>query len=184
MSIVTKTGDQGETSLMYGKRVPKDHVRVETYGTLDELNAALGMARSTSNSPSLQKHLLETQKELVALMGELAVLDEDHERYQASPYPKFQEAMLSRLDHVVAEMESQSIRFEGWATPGANPRAAALDLARTICRRAERRLTSLKKSGHGIPEKSLQYLNRLSDALWLLARWEETTAMGTAETKA
>jgi cob(I)alamin adenosyltransferase len=81
MSIATKTGDAGETALMYGKRVPKTHRRVEAYGTVDELNSALGMARAVAAERLVQEVTLSVQKELVILMGELAVTDEDRDRY-------------------------------------------------------------------------------------------------------
>jgi len=177
MSIATKTGDQGQTSLMYGRRIPKDHPRVEAYGTIDELNAYLGVARSCSNNPWVSEQLLTTQKELVALMGELAVADEDTTKYQAAQYPKLTTTMLERLDQVVQEIEGQSIRFEGWATPGETPFSAALDVARTICRRAERRVSTLQQQTPSVRPLTLQYLNRLSDALWLMARFVETRSL-------
>src|ERR1700759_5520729 len=86
MSIATRTGDQGKTSLMYGKRVDKFDLRVETYGTVDELNAALGMARAQAELPLIKTELLLVQKQLVALMGELAVAPEDAERYAKDKY--------------------------------------------------------------------------------------------------
>ncbi|NJK91401.1 MAG: cob(I)yrinic acid a,c-diamide adenosyltransferase [Blastochloris sp.] len=174
MSIATRTGDEGQTSLMYGKRVAKDDPRVEAYGTVDELNAALGLARSTARDPWVREQLLATQKDLVALMGELAVADEDQARYQASTYPKINPEMLARLDAGVLRIEAQKVRFEGWATPGATLHASALDLARTVCRRSERRVYSLQQLSSGVPPLAIQYLNRLSDLLWLIARLEET----------
>lgn len=174
MSISTRSGDQGETSLMYGKRVPKDHLRVETYGTIDELNSALGLARATASDVWIKEQLLTAQKELVAIMGELAVAEEDLPRYQAAEYPKLTADMLKRLDLSVKKMEDESIRFEGWATPGETLHAAALDVARTVCRRGERRVYRLQRETKGIRELTLQYLNRLSDVLWLMARREES----------
>ncbi len=174
MSIATKTGDGGETSLMFGKRVPKTHPRVEAYGTVDELNAALGMARALSGDDQVTSHLLATQKDLIALMGELAVDHADAARYQKAGYPVATIEMLERQDNMVAAMESRSIRFEGWATPGETPAAAALDVARTVCRRAERQLLLLRNHHIEPNPLAVQTLNRLADALWLLARYEET----------
>lgn len=174
MSIATKTGDNGTTALMYGRRVPKNHPRVEAYGTVDELNAALGMARAVSAHGFVGDNLLAIQNDLVTLMGELAVLDEDRERYVKGGFSLVTPTMTARLDTLVKEIESQNISFRGWATPGATPDAAALDLARTVCRRAERRVCDLKSTGDLKNDEIIIFLNRLSDSLWLLARWVET----------
>lgn len=173
-SIATRTGDDGTTALMYGRRVSKSHPRVAAYGTADELNASLGFARATATDAWIQQVLLATQKELVGLMGELAVDDADHERYLKSKLARLEEANLTRLDDAVAEVESRQVKFEGWATPGATLHAAALDLARTVCRRTERDVVALSGSGAAINPVLLRYLNRLSDLLWLLARLDET----------
>jgi cob(I)alamin adenosyltransferase len=175
MSIATRSGDNGETGLMYGKRVPKDHPRVEAYGTIDELNAALGMARATASDPWIKEQLLFTQKDLVAIMGELAVAEEDITRYLAADYPKLLPEMLERLDLTVKKIEDQSMHFEGWATPGETVHAAALDVARTVCRRSERQVYRLQRETPVIRNLILQYLNRLSDVLWLMARREENS---------
>jgi cob(I)alamin adenosyltransferase len=176
VSIATRTGDSGETSLMYGKRIPKDHPRVEAYGTIDELNAALGLARATASNDWIKEQLLITQKDLVAIMGELAVAEEDLPRYQAADYPKLVPEMLARLDKVVKKIEDQSVRFDGWATPGGTLHAATLDVARTVCRRAERYVYRLQKESPCVRNLTLHYLNRLSDALWLMARRDESLA--------
>ena len=174
MSIVTKTGDAGTTALMFGRRVPKNHPRVEAYGTVDELNAALGLARATAAESFIRDHLFSIQKELVVLMGELCVQPEDLERYFAGGFRPVTKEMTARLDSLAKEIESQNVSFKGWATPGETKNAAALDLARTICRRAERRVFDLKDAGELPNAEILVFLNRLSDLLWLLARWAET----------
>lgn len=173
-SIATRTGDDGTTALMYGRRVSKAHARVAAYGTADELNAALGFARATADDAWIREVLVTTQGELVGLMGELAVDDPDRERYLKSKLARLEEAHLTRLDQAVATVEARQIRFEGWATPGATLHAAALDLARTVCRRTERAIVALGESGSALNPVVLRYLNRLSDLLWLLARVEET----------
>ncbi|MGA9777980.1 MAG: cob(I)yrinic acid a,c-diamide adenosyltransferase [Limisphaerales bacterium] len=176
MSIVTKTGDGGTTALMYGRRVPKNHPRVEAYGTVDELNAALGLARATAGEDFVRENLLAIQKDLVGLMGELAALPEDSPRYVKDGYPMVTPQMTAKLDALVGEIEAQNVSFKGWATPGATKNSAALDVARTVCRRAERRTCALQEAGELKNAEIVIYLNRLSDLLWLFARWVETKA--------
>ena len=179
MSIATKTGDDGTTGLMYARRVPKTHPRVEACGAVDELNAALGTARATASEKFVGENLFWIQKSLVDVMGEIGVLAEDLPRYVKDGYLIVTPQMTAKLDALVKEIESQDISFKGWATPGATVNSAALDVARTVCRRAERRVCALRESG-GLPNAEiLIYLNRLSDLLWLFARWVETnTAQG------
>ena len=176
MSIVTKTGDDGSTALMYGRRIPKNHPRVEAYGTVDELNASLGLARATANDNFIGENLLAIQKDLVVLMGELAVIPEDLLRYAKDGYSVVTPAMTVKLDELVREIEAQGVSFKGWATPGATMNSAALDVTRTVCRRAERRGCALKEAGEPLNPEIVIYLNRLSDLLWLLARWVEAQA--------
>jgi cob(I)alamin adenosyltransferase len=174
MSIATKTGDTGTTGLMYNRRVPKTHPRVEAYGTVDELNAALGLARASSPDGLLRDHLLGIQKQLVTLMGELATEKADLPRYIKDGYELISPDAVAPLDALVYEIESAGVSFNGWATPGATLTAAFLDRARTVCRRAERCVARLQEAGETDNPDILVYLNRLSDVLWLLARREET----------
>jgi len=174
MSIATKTGDDGTTALMYGRRVPKTHPRVEAYGTVDELNAALGQARATAAHDFIRANVLVIQQDLVTLMGELAVAGEDLERYVQGGFSLVTPALTAKLDALVREIEAQNVSFKGWATPGGTVNAAALDVARTISRRAERRVCGLRETGEPVNTEIIVYLNRLSDLLWLCARWEET----------
>jgi cob(I)alamin adenosyltransferase len=176
VSIVTKTGDGGTTGLMYGRRVPKNDPRVEACGTLDELNAALGMARATAGTEFVSSNLLWIQKNLVDVMGEVGVLPADLPRYAQDGYRLVTPELTARLEALVKEIEAQNISFKGWATPGATPHSAALDVARTICRRAERRVYDLHAGGALPNAEIMVFLNRLSDLLWLLARWAETQA--------
>lgn len=173
MSIATRTGDNGTTGLMYNRRVSKSHPRVESYGTVDELNSALGMARATASHDFVRTFLLKTQQDLVILMGELATLPEDLGRYSKDGFSTVDTAMTSRLDEAVKTVEAQNVSFKGWATPGATLHAAALDVARTTCRRAERRVSVLQEAGELGNTEIVVYLNRLSDSLWLMARWVE-----------
>ena len=173
MSIVTKTGDQGTTALMYKRRVSKAHPRVEAYGAVDELNATVGLARAAAQHDFVRQNLLGVQKELVGLMGELATAVEDLPRYMKDGYPLVTADMTTRLERIAQEIESAGVSFKGWATPGESLPAAALDVARTVCRRAERRVCALQEAGQLQNAEIIAYLNRLSDLLWLLARWAE-----------
>jgi cob(I)alamin adenosyltransferase len=177
MSIATKTGDNGTTALMYNRRVPKNHPRVEAYGAVDELNAALGLARATATEKFVGDNLLAIQKDLVTLMGELAVLNEDLERYVKGGFSLVTPELTAKLDALVKAIEAQNISFKGWATPGATQNSAALDVARTVCRRAERRVCDLQSAGEIRNPEIILFLNRLSDGLWLLARWAESRAV-------
>ena len=178
MSIATRTGDTGTTGLMYNRRVSKCHPRVEAYGSVDELNAAIGVARAAAEQDFVRGHLLAVQQDLVVLMGELATLVEDLPRYLKDGFKRVTSEMTAKLDELVKTIESQNISFKGWATPGATVNAAALDVARTTCRRAERRACALQESKQLENLEIIIYLNRLSDALWLLARWVETQREG------
>lgn len=175
MSIVTKRGDQGTTALMYNRRVSKCHPRVEAFGAVDELNAAIGLARAAATDDFVRDSLTTIQSDLVLLMGELATAIEDLPRYAGEGHGLVTSAMTSRLEGLVAKIEVAKVSPGGWAIPGANTVAAALDLARTVCRRAERRACALQDAGQLQNAEILVYLNRLSDLLWLLARWAEAT---------
>jgi cob(I)alamin adenosyltransferase len=176
MSICTKTGDKGTTGLMYNRRVPKTHPRLEAYGTVDELNAALGVARAGSREEFVTAKLFHIQKNLVDLMGELATDKADLERYAKDGYTIIGAEFSTVLEGWIREIEAQKVSFKHWATPGATPESAALDMARTIARRAERRVEELIQLGETENRAIQIYLNRMSDLLWLLARWIETQA--------
>lgn len=178
MSITTKRGDDGTTALMYNRRVSKGHPRVEAYAQVDELNAALGLARATSELAAVSEFLKETQKELVVLMGELATAPEDLERYIRDGYGRIEEKNVQRLEEKIRDLESRDVKFHGWATPGDTLHAGYLDQARVVCRSAERRIVVLSEMADvSIDYRQIMaYLNRLSDLLWLMARDEETRA--------
>lgn len=176
-SIATRTGDDGTTGLLYGQRVPKNHPQIEAVGACDELNVSLGavkplLARSARGAAT--RTLLTTvQKNLIALMGELACAESDAARYAKSKFEKISPTDIARLDEAVAALEARGLNFAGWATPGANARAAAFDSARVAGRRAERRITALPAAGRRVRPEIRQFVNRLSDLLWLLAREAE-----------
>ena len=174
MSIATKTGDAGETSLMYGRRVPKTDARVDAYGCVDELNAALGLARVTASDSFVTEQIHAVQKELIIVMGELATDPEDLDRYVKDGFQLTSASMIDRLTSVVDDLEKNKLgHFKGWAVPGNSLNGAALDLARTVCRRAERRVATLMADAEKFNAEILRYLNRLSDLCWLLARYAE-----------
>lgn len=173
-SISTRTGDDGTTGLLYGQRVPKDHPQIEAVGSLDELNAALGLAKATGSDPGGQAEFNRIQRDLVALMGEIVCAESDVDRFASSKFSRIGEAELARVDAAVAAIEAKQVKFDGWATPGATQHAAAVDLARTAARRSERLLVALPRQGRTVRPLLLQYLNRISDLLWLMAREAET----------
>jgi cob(I)alamin adenosyltransferase len=170
MSIVTKTGDKGETALMYGRRVTKTHPRVEAYGSVDELTAALGLVRAAAIDNFVNEQVFAVQKDLIVLMGELATAAEDLDRYAKDGFSSTTAAMVDRIGSVIEDLErDKSLYPKDWVIPGSNQSSAALDFARTVCRRAERRVTELEK----INPEVLRYLNRLSDLCWILGRYCE-----------
>ena len=174
MSIATKTGDSGETALMYGRRVSKSNPRVDAYGCVDELNAALGLARVTASDQFIAGQIYDIQKELIIVMGELATAPEDLERYLKDGYQLTTVEMVDRLTSVIDDLEKDKLlHFKDWAIPGNTLVSAALDLARTTCRRAERRVTSLAEGTKNMNAEILRFLNRLSDLCWLLGRYAE-----------
>ena len=164
MSIATKTGDDGSTGLMFNRRVSKTHPRVRAYGTLDELNAALGMVRAFCEVSVVCERVLEVQKNLIAVMGELAVV---------LVGPELPDGLTAQIDDLE---KNHKIVYAGWATPGGTKGSACLDVARTTCRRAERELVALQEGGTAVNPEILRYVNRLSDLCWLWARWAETLA--------
>jgi cob(I)alamin adenosyltransferase len=173
MSIVTKTGDAGETSLMYNRRVSKSDPRVNAYGAVDELNAALGLARALSEDSFVREQILAAQKDLIVVMGELATAPADLERYVKDRFKLTSTEMVDRVGEVIVELEKdKSLYPKDWVIPGGTASSAGLDLARTTARHAERCVASLQDSTGEI----LRYLNRLSDLCWILARYAEKCA--------
>jgi len=172
-SIATRRGDDGTTSLLYGQRVPKDHPQIEAVGAFDELNVEVGAARRLAGETGHQALLEAIQRSLIALMGEIACAEADVERYRESKFTRLTEKDLLLIDEALALLEARGLRLDGWATPGANPLAVAFDRARVAARRAERRLHSLPAVGRIVRRLVWQWVNRLSDLLWLLAREAE-----------
>jgi cob(I)alamin adenosyltransferase len=177
VSIVTKTGDKGETSLMYGRRLSKADPRVDAYGCVDELSAALGLARSIATDNFLSDQILAAQRDLIIVMGELATAPSDHERYAKDGFHLTTTEMVDRITSVVFDLEKdKSLYPKDWVVPGGTPVSAALDFARTICRRAERQIAAFGAEEKDLNPEILRYLNRLSDLCWVLARYAEKHA--------
>jgi cob(I)alamin adenosyltransferase len=174
MSIVTKTGDKGETSLMYGHRVSKGDPRVDAYGCIDELTAALGLARSVSTDKFISDEILAVQKDLIVVMGELATAQNDRERYVKDGFQLTTAAMVDRVTAVIVDLEKdESLYPKDWVIPGATSVSAALDFARATCRRAERHIAAVSINELDFNVEILRYLNRVSDLCWILARYAE-----------
>jgi cob(I)alamin adenosyltransferase len=176
MSIVTKTGDDGETGLLYGGRVPKDDLHTEAYGTLDEAISALGLARSQEKNPERAQAILDLQRELFTVGAELATRAKDRAKLVAH-FDTVDESRVERLGERVAELEARVELPEGFVIPGGSPVAAAIDMARTFVRRAERRAVSLQRSEELGNPQVVKYLNRCSDYLFMLARDAEQGAI-------
>src|SRR6266853_6524744 len=148
MSIATKTGDDGTTGLMFNRRVSKTDARVAAYGACDELNVAIGMARAWNEDPFVTQRLEEIQKELVILMGELAVSAEDRERYATQGFKFIEPSMVDRLTNLIDDLEkNHRISYKHWATPGSTRASAMLDFMRVACRRAERAVCEMREKG-------------------------------------
>jgi cob(I)alamin adenosyltransferase len=171
MSIATKAGDKGHTGLIGGARVAKSDPRVEAYGTIDELTAALGFARAICGDDEVGALTKQIQRELFAVSGAVA----NPNSVQKEP-PYVTDAMIEALTAHVNRIETTEGILSDWSLPGEHAPAAAYDVARTICRRAERCVVRLAESGADIPAQAIAYLNRLSDLLWLFSRLLELRA--------
>ncbi len=172
MSIITGRGDSGETDLLFSKRIAKTALRMEALGAVDELNAALGLARAGGIDVEVIEVIDGIQARLVGLMGQLATLPEDDDKYIEKGYARLVAADLEWVVSIAHAHEKRGVKFTGWARPGAEGSLAraALDYARAVCRRAERNVLSLHESGEAVPEVVRLFFNRVSDLLWILAR--------------
>jgi cob(I)alamin adenosyltransferase len=168
MKIYTKTGDAGTTGLFGGGRVGKDHPRVEAYGDVDELNAALGLARAVEVMPRIDEVLVPIQRDLFAIGALLATPDREKMR-QHLEKARVDEERVAQLERAIDEADRELEPLRAFVLPGGTPKAAALHVARTVCRRAERRVVRLQ-ADEELPHLVVVYLNRLSDLLFTLAR--------------
>lgn len=166
MKVYTKTGDQGTTSLLGGTRVSKSNLKLEAYGTLDELNSIVGLVR-TASEDSLSADLVKIQETLFTLGSLLASEPEAAAKFKLQT---IEEEDIQHLEQSIDEMEKSLDPLRNFILPGGDMANAYAHLARTVCRRAERGIITLQKQEE-IPENSLQYLNRLSDYFFVLARY-------------
>lgn len=165
MSIATKTGDDGSTALTGGTRVSKSDLRVEAYGTIDELNATLGFARSICSDVEIREWTEHIQRTLFRVGAALSRPAAD-----AKPSSTVQQADVDALTDRVYAIEAIEGILSDWSLPGAHRESAAFEIARTVCRRAERCVVRLQESGEAVPAEPMVYLNRLSDLIWLFGR--------------
>jgi cob(I)alamin adenosyltransferase len=179
VKIYTKTGDKGQTSLLRGGRVPKHHPRVEVYGTMDELNSQIGFVRSLNEDAAVEEKLAWLQERLHVLCSDVAAPPSETE--DDAKIPRISAENVEHLEHMIDQMDSDLPQLTHFILPGGCPPAAALHVARTICRRGERRLTEIVEMGEPINAESLRFVNRLSDTLFTLARWTNSRA-GQTET--
>ncbi len=168
MKIYTKTGDAGDTGLFGGGRVAKNHPRVEAYGDVDELNAVLGFVRAVEQMPRIDEVLVPVQRDLFAIGALLATPDRDKMR-QHLEKARIDDERIAELEHAIDDGDAELTPLRSFIVPGGSPKAAALHVARTVCRRAERRVVELSADTE-IPTLVVIYLNRLSDLLFTLAR--------------
>jgi len=168
MKIYTKTGDQGSTGLFGGGRVPKSDLRVEAYGDVDELNAVLGMARCIEVMPRIDEVLVPIQRDLFAIGALLATPDRD-KMAQHLEKARIDEGRIAELERAIDDAERELEPLTAFIIPGGTPKAAALHVGRTVCRRAERHVVRLQGDIE-LPPLAVIYLNRLSDLLFTLAR--------------
>ncbi len=173
MKVYTRRGDAGETDLFGGARVPKDHLRVEAYGAVDELNAALGVAAAASPSADVRALVESLQGRLFDLGAHLAA--PDPERRAKSQLPGPREEDVDALERRIDGLETELAPLRRFVLPGGSPAAAAFHVARTVCRRAERRAVALGRA-EALDPLVVRFLNRLSDLLFVLARVENRRA--------
>ena len=174
--IYTKTGDKGATSLIGGIRVPKNHIRIESYGTVDELNSQLGLVNDLCGKEEISEWLREIQDRLFTLGSELATAPDKEIKMKL---PDLHESDVKWLEERIDKMNELLPELRSFVIPGGNAAASASHVARCICRRAERICVAMETGGEQLPALAIPYLNRLSDFLFVLSRYITHQAGGT-----
>jgi cob(I)alamin adenosyltransferase len=169
--IYTKTGDDGTTGLLYGGRVPKDDLATEAYGTTDEAVAALGVARALCDDEAMRTDILALQRELFVVGADLATNPKKRKKLEAG-VSLVTDTMVARLERRIDDLVTARPLPEVFVVPGANPASAALDVARSVVRRAERHVVAMEHAQREVNPAVRLYLNRLSDLIFVLARWQ------------
>jgi cob(I)alamin adenosyltransferase len=169
--IYTKTGDDGTTGRLYGGRVSKADAATEASGAIDETVAALGVARAICEDLSLSYELLGLQRDLFVVGADVATNPQQRAKLEPG-VSLVTDEMVGMLEDRIDALVAEHPLPDAFVVPGANPSSAALDVARAAARRAERRIVALRQSGEGVNEAALRYLNRLSDLLFVAARWQ------------
>ncbi|MEO8425391.1 MAG: cob(I)yrinic acid a,c-diamide adenosyltransferase [Actinomycetota bacterium] len=169
--IYTKTGDDGSTGLLYGGRISKADLVTDAYGTTDEAVAALGLARSLADDPDLREDILVLQRELFVVGADLAANPAKRKKLDKG-VSLVTDDMVRRLEQRIDDLVALRPLPQVFIVPGANPASAALDLARSVVRRAERRVVELERAERTVNPEVRRYLNRLSDLIFVLARWQ------------
>jgi cob(I)alamin adenosyltransferase len=176
MKIYTKAGDAGQTGLFGGGTVHKDDPRVETYGEVDELSAAIGLARALGADPEVERQLIRVQDELLCVGADLATPPGSKARMALPPV---EAAWAEELERTIDAWEKELPALTEFLLPGASRASAALHLARTVCRRAERLIVELKaQAGEHVSEGAIAYINRLSDFFFVGSRWANARDQG------
>jgi cob(I)alamin adenosyltransferase len=166
--VYTRTGDDGTTGLGGGQRVPKDSLRIEAFGTVDELNSQIGVVLAIGADPGIAEPLRTIQNDLFHLGSDLCIREEDKARMAV---PRMEGRHVTALEALMDRLSEDLAPLENFVLPGGCPSAAALHVARTVCRRAERRVIALSRA-EPVGPFTVTYLNRLSDALFVMARHE------------
>lgn len=166
--IYTKTGDKGGTSLIGGVRVPKNHIRIESYGTIDELNSFIGMVNDMCNNPAIDADLREIQDRLFTIGSALATNPDKEVKMKL---PDLHDTDITWLEQRIDKMNEVLPEMRSFILPGGNLASSTCHVARCVCRRAERLCVGMQEHNEYLPQLIIPYLNRLSDYLFVLARY-------------
>ena len=170
--VYTRSGDDGDTGLLYGGRISKSDLLTEAYGTVDELVSMMGFARSISQSDKVKETLMQLQKQLFQIASELATLPENYSHLEKN-LGLIGGDWVETLEQIIDAFKSEVDLPAAFIVPGASQASAAIDMSRTICRRAERLIVELKNQNRLPNPEVLRYMNRLSDLLFVIARYED-----------